>query len=310
MTKKQTTPSLPQTVEKKQIRISPTGNGWLFMAVVSAILLGSINYNNNLGFLLSFLLGGMATVSILHGYKNLSGIKILSITGKPVFAGETAGFEVQVQTGLSPRRGIRIQLPDQAEKTLNIPDLKPERILVPARTEARGIFLAGALLVSTQYPLGLFRCVAKLPSDIHCLVYPKPISGPVGKSSLPIPSGKNNQEKIHPGTDDFQGLQSYRPGDPLQHIYWKTFAREQGLYLKSFGEASGDAVMLDLDATAGPDLEYRLSRLCHMILKASRMDILFGLKLPDRTISPDRGGAHRQACLKALALYKTVPKDR
>jgi len=273
------------------------------MAVVSAILLGSINYNNNLGFLLSFLLGGMATVSILHGYKNISGIKILSITGKPVFAGETAEFEVQVQTGLSPRRGIRIQLPDQAEETLNIPALKPERILVQARTEARGLFLTEALLVSTQYPLGLFRCVARIPSDIHCLVYPKPISGPMEKSSLPIPSGENNQGKIHPGTDDFQGLQSYRSGDPLQHIYWKAFSREQGLYLKSFGEASGDSAMLDLDAIAGTDFEYRLSRLCHMILKVSRMDILFGLKLPDRTISPDKGDTHRQACLKVLALY-------
>ena len=63
--------------------------------------------------------------------------------------------------------------------------------------------------------------------------------------------------------------------------------------------------MLDLDAVEGEDIEYRISRLCHMILDASRMGIVFGLKLPDRTLSPGSGDVHKQAGLKALALFQT-----
>jgi uncharacterized protein (DUF58 family) len=40
-----------------------------------------------------------------------------------------------------------------------------------------------------------------------------------------------------------------------------------------------------------------------MILQACSHNIVFGLKLPGKVIDPNRGEAHRQKCLKALALY-------
>jgi uncharacterized protein (DUF58 family) len=105
--------------------------------------------------------------------------------------------------------------------------------------------------------------------------------------------------------DDFNELQTYRPGDPLQHIYWKAFSREQGLHIKGFTETTGTSILFDWDAVEGKNIEYRLSRLCDMVLEANRLNLSYGLKLPDRIIPPASGDAHRQACLKALALYNT-----
>ena len=56
------TARLPVIIDRKKIRIRPTRNGLIFIALVLAMFLGSINYNNNLGFLLTFLLGSLAFV--------------------------------------------------------------------------------------------------------------------------------------------------------------------------------------------------------------------------------------------------------
>jgi uncharacterized protein (DUF58 family) len=67
--------------------------------------------------------------------------------------------------------------------------------------------------------------------------------------------------------------------------------------------------MLDFDAIPSPDTEYKLSRLCRMVVSADRRNIAYGLKLPDRRVPPAQGPGHRHHCLKALALYGIKEPD-
>ena len=48
--------------------LRPTFYGFVYLGMVLALLLGSINYNNNLGYLLTFLLGGLLLVSLRQTY--------------------------------------------------------------------------------------------------------------------------------------------------------------------------------------------------------------------------------------------------
>ena len=57
---------LPLTLKRRGIGIRPTRHGVIFIALVLSMFLGSLNYNNNLGFLLTFLLGSIAFVSIAN----------------------------------------------------------------------------------------------------------------------------------------------------------------------------------------------------------------------------------------------------
>ena len=66
---------------------------------------------------------------------------------------------------------------------------------------------------------------------------------------------------------------------------------------------TGASAMLDWETLTGQNIEQKLSRLCDMVIKAERLNIAYGLKLPGNTIDPDQGEAHRQKCLKALALH-------
>ena len=94
---------LPIILDRNQIRIRPTRNGLIFIVLVLAMFLGSLNYNNNLGFLLSFLLGSLAFVSIAHTYKNVAGITIGAAFAKPVFAGQKAVFEFLISGNAATR---------------------------------------------------------------------------------------------------------------------------------------------------------------------------------------------------------------
>jgi hypothetical protein len=60
-------------LQPKRIYILPTGVGFVFAIMTFAMLLGSMNYNNNLSFVLTFLLAGLGLVSMHQCQRNLVG---------------------------------------------------------------------------------------------------------------------------------------------------------------------------------------------------------------------------------------------
>jgi uncharacterized protein (DUF58 family) len=162
--------------------------------------------------------------------------------------------------------------------------------------------------VSSVYPFGLFRLQTRIPVPLTCLVYPAPAEGPAGQRHRGgLQEGAAAGRDV--GPDDFQGLSVYRPGQNVGRIYWKALSRGQGVFVKQFTAGAGGDLMLDFDAVPSPDTEYKLSRLCRMVVSADRRNITYGLKLPDRLVPPARGPGHRHHCLKALALFGKKEPD-
>jgi len=297
--------SLPFTIRRRQVSLVPTRYGLLFLALMAAMLIGSINYGNNLGFLLTFLIAGMGFVTSLHTFGNLAGITIMTCNVEPVFAGDVAVFEFLVRAGGSKRAAIHFMFgPDgETSQPYDIVVGESNRICVRARTGLRGIFRPGPATVYTEFPLGLFRTRCRLRLDLKCLVFPRPIPGRL-KPSDELSGGLGEDlQALGSGGDDFQGLRAYIPGDSLQHISWKASSRGQGLYTKDFAATAGSSVFLDWKACSGMDGERKLSVLCHNILASHQNHRTYGLKLPDRIIEPGRGEMHKIRCLEALALF-------
>lgn len=295
--------SFPATLHRRNIYVLPTRFGLLFIVVLGAMLLGSLNYNNNLGFLLTFLLGGMTFVSILYTVRNLSGLAVLSVRSRPVFAGETAAFKFVVRGPAPVRPAVRFNFQETPEVVQDLPAGTDAVVVLKRAAPARGILRPGLLIVSSWYPMGLFRAWARLNLPAECLVYPRPLAGPLTLTDGPSQTGEEGTRPMGPGAEDFQGLRPYQPGDPLQHISWKTYSQGQGLFTKRFTAQRGAAVQLDWARLRDRDPEDRLSRLCHMVLDAHRRHLLYGLRLPGVEVAPDWGEAHKHECLRALARY-------
>lgn len=296
--------SLPLTVERKRIRLRPTGYGLVFLAVLAAMLAGSIRYNNNLGFLLSFLLGSMVIVSCRHTRRNLEGIKLVSCGALPVFADESSEFETVADPGPLDRRAVTFGFENTEPLTEDLPAGKRAGLTLRSPPLGRGLFSPGALRVVSRYPFGLFAAGATFRPDVTGLVYPRPLSGPfdAGRQGDRSDRGKG-EGATEAGADDFQGLRAYEAGDSLQLISWKTLSRGMGLYTKEFVTDGGSAVLLDWFRLAGMEEEKRLGRLCDMVLGAQRSNLPFGLRLPGETIRQGIGLAHGRRCLAELALF-------
>jgi len=294
--------NFPIAIGRKQIRIRPTRNGLIFMVLVAAMFVGSFNYNSNLGFLFTFFLGSIAFVSITSTCKNVLGISIGSVFAEPVFAGKKANFELTVAGGIAPRIRIGFAFADHPAVYHDLPAREDNRIRVSVLANSRGMFKPGLVSMHSDYPLGLFRVSALIDANLECVVYPQPLKGDL--RTIDSESSTSEDRRISgPGSDDFQGLKNYAPGDPLQRISWRASARGQGLFTKDFTGKSGSAVFLDWHRLNSSDPERRLSRLCHMVLQAYCNDMHYGLRLPGHSLAPGKGRDHKLRCLKALALY-------
>lgn len=98
---------------------------------------------------------------------------------------------------------------------------------VSVRTFRRGRLRLGASTVALADPLGLMRRSQAVQAQDQVLVLPKRYRMP----PLDLPGARRYQaggvtlSSSVGDSGEFLGLRDYRPGDPMQRIHWKSFAR-------------------------------------------------------------------------------------
>ncbi len=294
----------PVTLTQNRIYILPTRAGVLFGATALVMLLGCINYNLGLGYVLTFLMSGLAVVSMLHTFRNLVRLQLGPGRPEPVFAGDRALFPVLLSDpGTVVRRSIGLSGADLEPSFVDVGVGQTTTVEIRIPAERRGRLALGHLRVFTTFPLGLFQAWSNLKLDVHCLVYPRPEPGHI---PLPAPrAGDSNGLEMGQGQDDFAGLRQYQHGDSLRHVAWKAAARAEPLMTKQFTGLAAGALWLDWDAMPTDfRVEARLSRLTRWVLEAARAGHSYGLRLPSIVIAVDSGPAHQLRCLTALALFQ------
>lgn len=290
----------PITLTHKRIFILPTRRGMDFAVIVALLLLIAFVYNNNLAYLLCFLLASVFFITIIHSFKALSGLVIYKGQASSVFAGEAAGFDIHVSNPTAePRFNLQLHLTDNVLFSLE-PQQK-QCITLYSPTQKRGWLSCGKIVLSSTYPLGLFRAWSVLRFDAKALVYPKP-----AKEILAFPetAGAHNQQgQAKKGNDEFYGLKEYQSGDPIRHIHWKAFAKGLGLYSKQYSGETFAQLWLSYEAAPGYDTEQRLSQMCRWLVDADKAGLHYGFILPGLKIQPSSGTVHFKKCLEALALF-------
>lgn len=292
----------PVTLDRQRVFILPTRYGLMFAAVLFLMLLGSINYNLSLGFALTFLLGSMALVSILHTYRNLAQLTVQTGKTAPVFAGQQASFSLCLDNrSATERLAVGLTRENQPPQFVDIRAGATVCAALSLPAPRRGILRLGRFTLFTLFPLGLFRAWSSLALETSCIVYPQPDNARLPQ--LANAQGSGEKAIDAEGSDDFRGLRSYRPGDSLRHVAWKAMARGQGMLTKQFSGSARPELWLDWADLGSMETEARLSRLCRWVLDAQETGLSYGLRIPGATVEPGNGEAHRRACLEALALF-------
>ncbi len=286
---------------QRRIFILPTRQGLALAVLLVLMLLGDINYSLSLGYVLTFLLAMMAVMSMLHAFRNLAHLEVRAGRAEPVFRGETARFMLHFRNpGALARYRLVLRHEDGGTVAFDIPAQQDSTVSFPIPATKRGWLQPGRLTLYTEFPLGLFHAWSYLHFDMRCLVYPKPLDeAALPQGDAPDGSGKRSVA----GDDDFAGLRVYTAGDALPRIAWKAYAREHGLQVKQFAMQVGEELWLDFAAAPEPDTEGKLAHLARWVLDAEAQGLRYGLRLPDGDLPPGDGLAHRDECLRRLALF-------
>lgn len=288
---------------RRRIYALPTRYGIVYAVMLFVMLLGSINYNNSMGFLLCFLLVGLGLISILHTYRNIAGLRLGAGRASPAFAGGTARFQIHLHNDdRAPRYSLRVAPRGGEAVIADVPAQRSAGIELVLPAPRRGRLALPRVTVSTSYPLGLIRAWSPVELETSCLVYPQP------GHARPLPRAGRHEPGEHggsqPGSDDFLGFRDYQHGDAPHHIHWKALARALPLLTKQFAASESPELWLDWAALPALDTEARLRQLCRWVLDAARLGRPYGLRLPGVVIAPAQGETHRERCLEALALYR------
>ncbi len=291
----------PVTLNQRRIFILPTHRGLGFVILIALLLLIAFVYNNNLAYMLAFLLASIFFITILHTYRSLSGLVVRPGLCQPVFAGQAPGFTIHLDNPTSKNcLQIKANLL-QATEVLSLPSHSQTQITLFSIVHKRGWHQADTITLFSTYPLGLFRAWSPIRFNLKVLVYPKP-----SNIEIPFPETANSQAEqgvAQQGHDDFFGLQPYQPGDAIKHIHWKTYAKGLGVFSKQYDGASSAQIWLDYIQAPGNGVEERLSQCCRWLIDAEQAGLSYGFALPGLRLEPSNGPVHFQQCLEALALF-------
>lgn len=306
------------TLTQRTVYILPTRAGLMLGITLLVLLVASINYQLNLGYLLTFLLAGSALVGLYVCHGTLRGLAMNLIAPHAHYAGATATFYVRLTNGRrSTRHGIGLSVlnPHDVDAQKNreqhwawtdVPAQGSSVVQVAFTPARRGLHRLPTLTAETRYPLGTFRVWTVWRPAAQIMVYPVPEPYPP-----PLPSGEPRAGGAAAAaraqrTGEFDGVRGYRRGDPMKLVVWKKAAKadEQGngLVVRDTQQAQRHELWLDFMRAGSADMEHKLSRLCAWILQADKLALDYGLRLPTMEIKPASGEAHKRQCLEALAL--------
>jgi len=297
-------PACEVVLGHRSIFILPTRTGWLFVILLVLLLVTAINYQNSLIYALTFWLFSVSLVAMLFTFRNMAALKLKAGHVHPVFAGDTAQLPLRMESSKKrSHEALYVGYPENVAVTADAFSDAPQTVTLSYRTYQRGWLQTGRLRVESRFPLGLFKCWTWVKLDFKGLVYPQPenvpfifAAGEAGDQIAGMPSRESGQQ-------DFHGLRAYQPGDSLRIIAWKQVAQGKGIVSKEFDHDEGATCWLDWQALAPMHTEIRLSRLTGWVLEAQQRNWRYGLCLPGVEIKPDNTEAHRDECLRALALF-------
>lgn len=298
-------------LHQRRVFIVPTHPGLIFCVMLLALFIGSVNYSLSLGFGFTFLIAACALVDMHLTFRNLAHLHLRAGRAAPVFAGEEARFELQL---INRRRHDRYAIwldfigdgGNEVEHAVDVAADDTTSVTLSAPARRRGWLQAPRVRLQTRFPLGLLRAWAYWEPDARALVYPQPEQDP---PPLPLQASDRDNGQPQAGEEDFAGIRNYHPGDSPRRLAWRQIARLDGdgsgpLVAKHFEGGTATEIVFDFARLPYTlDVETRLSRMTSWVIEAEARGLPYAFRLGDIRYPAALGTAHRDACLRALALH-------
>ena len=215
---------------------------------------------------------------------------------------------------------IERRIPEHATEA-QLPALAPGESLVlrlaftPRR---RGRIELAGLRAARADPLGLVKGLARVPLEARVVALPKRYRIP----ALALPGARKFQQggvslsASIGDSEEFLSLRDYRPGDPLQRLHWKSFARTGKPIVKEYQDEFFErhALVLDTGTQRGEDaaFEEAVAIAASFVYTIDTQECLLDLLFVGgavKTYTTGRGQSHAEHMLEVLAGVQPSPPE-
>ncbi len=293
---------------RDRIYLIPTVPGFVFALVVFLIFAAGYFLEGFGGapqiLVISLLVAGILTM--IETNDNLRGVAVTSCRAQPVPAGQDVVLQVAL-TNVSNRErlGLKVRIRNGwAWRVVGSLEVlragETVGLLVRLPTARRGAYDVPTLLVTSSLPAGICFAWKSFPAAGRYHVYPR------GRSWRKNPPGDGGMDgRGNGGQEDVSGHRAYAPGDPLNRMDWRVFARRGGLVVKtSDGGGGGGRLAFGWDDTHFlSSAEDRLEQLSYWVSDCRRKHRAFALSLGGVTFTE----RNLIGCRTALALFPGRP---
>jgi uncharacterized protein (DUF58 family) len=301
------TPTDTTLLTQGNIYILPTKAGIAFGLTLLLMLVASINYQLNLGYVLTFLLAGAGLVSMHLTHGTLRGLTLHLRPPAPGFAGEPALLEIVLTNPGRERHALAVFFRERTKNTpsfawCDVPSHGQETARVSFVPATRGWHAVPLLIVESVFPFGLFRAWTVWRPAARVLAWPRPEQPAPALPAAAAVIGVAALARSERGSE-LDGVRAYRRGDSMRTVVWKKVAKS-GQFVSRETRADGSRELwLDWPAAQAADIEQRLSRMAAWVQSADHAGLVYGLRLPGQEVAPGAGDAHRRQALDRLATF-------
>jgi len=285
---------------RQRIYAFPNAYGFVGFGLFIVILLAGATYQNNLVFMMAFLVLSLGLIAILQTARNLRSLELISLHIEPSFAGTSTiawltlknnsdSIKLNIQATLETKKNKKWAIAEFNEIAGKSTATIKVKILLP---DQRGLHSLRRMRLSTSYPYSLFYIWTFLKITQKYLAYPKPL----GQMTLPGTLQKNGE--------DFSGHKNFTASDSFKRIDWKIFSRRQELFIKEFNDGIQKKIKIEYPQGSNLDTEALLSQLTLWTDFAEKNGYEYQLVLPQQSTALGNGPLHLHACLERLALYQ------
>ncbi len=295
--------SCPILVKNYPLKVRLTQRGAFCACLLIIMILGSLNYNNNMALLVTLSFLSMFIVSSGLAFRYLSSLTLVDIQSEPAFAGDSVQFKIKIESLLSNwPASIHIDK-NQCIYSIGLFEKPNDHLFISIKETCRGSISLGDITIYSDYPFGIIRCTAQLLIKNNCWIYPKVIAHQITTDSA---TTEQQLATLKSNGNEFLGIRKYQLGDPLKHISWKSSAKLDTLMATEYASNMRSIATFDLASYADLSLEDSLSHLCYCIVQANEQSIPYQIKLNEYASNVGFGKQHLEACLIQLAAYPTT----
>ncbi len=294
---------------QQQIFIFLSREGLLFLILLFITFIAGINYANNLVLGFCFFLASVLVIGIHHTFQNLSGLQVQWMDAQDAEAWTRT--RVRLRVGATRHKTHQhIQLLWEGEKHWLTTAQAPQIVEFELPVGQRGPYGLPRLHVETVFPLGLLRAWTYVRFQSEVWVWPQSTEvNRVGTGASTNGEQQVESQRVA-GMDDFEGLDTYQPGQPLTRISWRHLAQGKGWFIKTFSDPVSQHAELHYEQMPGPGHEERLSQLMYLVYLQESQQQPYRIHLPDQQSPLGVGEAQLALVRRLLAQCPPFSEDR